>query len=383
MTMSEAEKRQKRKDRRDARKAALRVTGGQQSTFTDHPVEIAMIGKKRAQERASVMGTTLENRPVHASKSGGKHPALIPVMLASDDHADRALSDPSYLIQRKYDGSRVCAIKQNGTIWMMGRSWKNDFAPGYPEIVAELQKLPATSFVIDGELTFFKKPGQEQFVTALATASTKAGYDVKLMLFDVQEWNGRNYRGIPLTQRLQLLPRIVPRTARHLEVVETHTDHTKFKSIFDKIVASGGEGVVAKKKNSPYVGDSRAYWVKVKRAATEDVVVLGITTGTGKRLPTFGALILGQYDKDGQMQAIGKSSGFDDAMLEKLYKKIMSMPEVKGYSGVDIKDVKRWVAPEMVIEVEYMEKTPYGILRHPRFLRMRDDKLPKQCKISS
>jgi bifunctional non-homologous end joining protein LigD len=273
----------------------------------------------------------------------------------------------------------------------MGRSWKNDFAPGYPEIVSELKKINAANFVIDGELVFFKR-GQpvsasfidgpkEQFVTALATSTTKAGFDVKLMLFDVQEWNGRNYRGIPLTQRIQLLNRVIPRTLRHIQVVETYTDHTKFQSIFNKIVANGGEGVVAKKKNSPYIGDSRAYWTKVKRAATEDVVVLGITFGTGKRLPTFGALILGQYDKNGQMKAIGKSSGFDDAMLEKLYRIMMSLPEVKAYSGVDIKDVKRWVAPKMVIEVEYMEKTPYGILRHPRFLRVRDDKLPSQCKI--
>jgi bifunctional non-homologous end joining protein LigD len=146
-------------------------------------------------------------------------------------------------------------------------------------------------------------------------------------------------------------------------------------------VSSGGEGVVTKKKNSLYIGESRGYWVKVKKESTEDVVILGITRGENKRAPTFGALILGQYDKNGQMKAIGKSSGFTDQMLEKLYKTIMSMPEVKGYPGVDIKDVKRWVAPKMVIEVEYMEKTPYGILRHPRFLRMRDDKTASQCKI--
>lgn len=382
MTMSEAEKRQKRKDRRNARKAALKVTRGP-GTFTDHLADVAMLGIQRNRERQDYVKNlgTVEGRPVHASKSGGKHPALIPVMLASDDHADRALHDPTYLIQEKYDGSRVCAIKSDGNLWMMGRSWKNDFAPGYPEIVSELKRLPADNFVIDGELTFFKKGGYVQFVTALATPSTKAGFDVKLMLFDIQEWNGRNYRGVPLNQRLQLLNRVIPKNMRHLQVVETHTDHTRYPEIFNRIVARGGEGVVAKKKNSPYIGDSRAYWVKVKRAATEDVVVLGITTGTGKRLPTFGALILGQYDKNGQMKAIGKSSGFDDAMLEKLYRIVMAMPEVKSYPGVDIKDVKRWVSPKMVIEVEYMEKTPYGILRHPRFVRVRDDKLPSQCKI--
>lgn len=376
MVMSEAEKRQKRKERRDARRLKQKVgdtPGGQKL------LENWNSAGQRLQ--TAVQAGVSEARPVHASKSGGKHPALIPVMLASDDHADRVLNDPAFLIQEKFDGSRVCAIRRDGHIWMMGRSWKNDFAPGYPEIVAELKKIPGGDFVLDGELTFFKRGGYVQFVTALATPATKAGFDVKLMMFDVQEWNGRNFRSFPLTQRLQQLGRIIPNNLRYVKEVETHTDVHKFPGIFNGIVARGGEGVVAKRKNSPYIGDSRAHWVKVKRAATEDVVVLGITTGTGKRLPTFGALILGQYDKNGQMKAIGKSSGFDDAMLEKLYRMITSMPEVKAYPGVDIKDVKRWVSPKLVIEVEYMEKTPYGILRHPRFIRVRDDKLPSQCKI--
>jgi len=182
-------------------------------------------------------------------------------------------------------------------------------------------------------------------------------------------------------QRLAFLERNIPRTLKYVKVVETHTNVSKFPPLFKAIVDAGGEGVVAKKKNSLYVGDSIGFWVKVKKEFTEDVVVLGITHGENKRSATFGALILGQYDKQGNMKAIGKSSGFTDEMLGKLYKTIMAMPEVNSYPGVDIKGVKRWILPKIVIEVEYMEKTPYGILRHPRFLRVRDDKLPSQCRI--
>jgi bifunctional non-homologous end joining protein LigD len=373
MTMSEAEKRQKRKERRDARKGKQSEPQGQRL------LENWVAAGKRVQ--ATMQPAEAEIRPMHTSKSGGSFPALIPVMLASDNYADRALTDSSYLIQEKFDGSRVCAIKKDGQIWMITRSWKNSLGPGYPEIIADLQKIKADNFVLDGELTFFKKNGQPQYLTALATSGTKAGFDIKLMMFDVQEFNGRNYRGFPLTQRLQLLSRIIPRNLKHIEVVETHTNVAQYQSIFNQIVARGGEGVVAKKKNSTYVGDSRSSWVKVKKAATEDVVVLGITEGTGKRAPFFGALVLGQYDSKGNMKAIGKSSGFDDATLLRFYKMIMEMPQHPAYPGVDIKDVKRWISPKLVIEVEYLEKTPYGILRHPRYLRIRDDKLPSQCKI--
>ena len=372
---TEAEKRARRKERREARKAKGQKVEKIQKTFEDPWVRGILAGAESKKPQH-----TTEARPVHASKSGGSHPKEIAVMLASDKNPMSTLSDSSYLLQQKFDGSRCLAVKRNGNIWLMGRSWKNDFGPGYPEIVSELRKLPAKEFTLDGELTFFKG-GKSMFVTALATPETKANYNVKLMLFDVLDYSGRDYKKVPLTQRLAVLERIIPRSFRHVSVVETHTNHHKFADIFHKIVSSGGEGVVTKKKNSLYIGDSRGFWVKVKKESTEDVVILGITRGENKRASTFGALILGQYDKSGQMKAIGKSSGFTDQMLEKLYKTIMSMPEVKGYPGVDIKDVKRWVAPKMVIEVEYMEKTPYGILRHPRFLRMRDDKLPSQCKI--
>jgi bifunctional non-homologous end joining protein LigD len=363
---TEAEKKARRKERRDLRKAK---SSGQQ-----------LVDQWMSKPKAPSVAEDL--RPVHSSKFDGKYPTQIAVMLANDKNPLATLKDHSYLLQRKWDGSRCIAIKRDGKIWLMGRSWKNDFGPGYPEIISELNKLPAKEFILDGELTFFTSGGKNPFVTALATGGTKAQYKIKLMLFDVLEYAGRDFKRVPLTQRLAFLERNIPRSFKHVTVVETHTDVSKFPAIFKAIVDAGGEGVVTKKKNSLYVGDSRGFWCKVKKESTEDVVVLGITHGENKRSTTFGALILGQYDKNGQMKAIGKSSGFTDEMLGKLYKTMMAMPEVKSYPGVDIKDVKRWVAPHMVIEVEYMEKTPYGILRHPRFLRIRDDKLPKQCVIS-
>lgn len=38
-----------------------------------------------------------------------------------------------------------------------------------------------------------------------------------------------------------------------------------------------------------------------------------------------------------------------------------------------------WVEPRLVCEVRYTEWTPDGVLRHPTFLRLRDDKRPSDC----
>jgi len=391
MTQTKEDKSARRKERREARKMKKQQgSPGLVSTGIKALQEIAkkpvvqktLFEPPQASTRGAASTPKISTNAVRQGiVIGGPKPAQILPALASDDSRKHPFKDPGYILQEKYDGSRCLAIKKAGHLYLMGRSWKNDFAPRFPGITQELSHLPANEFVLDGELTFFKK-GKSTFITALATEDTKTQYDVKLMLFDIISWKGRDLSKYPLMQRLAFLERTIPRSLKHLEVVKTHTKQADFEKLFKHITEEkGGEGVVMKKRDSPYAFDSRENWVKVKKQATEDVVVIGITNGTGVRVPTFGALILGQYDKNGQMKAIGKSSGFTNEMLEKLYKTVMAMPVVNGYPGVDIKDVKRWVAPKMVIEVEYMEKTAYGILRHPRFLRMRDDKLPSQCKI--
>jgi len=69
---------------------------------------------------------------------------------------------------------------------MRGRSWINDYAPRFPEIVEEIRKLPVEACVLDSELTFFKKgTDKDVFVTALANPETKKPYVAKAMVFDV------------------------------------------------------------------------------------------------------------------------------------------------------------------------------------------------------
>src|SRR5262249_57336103 len=47
-----------------------------------------------------------------------------------------------------------------------------------------------------------------------------------------------------------------------------------------------------------------------------------------------------------------------------------AVPTGRGHAGVE---------PEMVVEVRYKERTGEGLLRHPAFLRVRDDKTVQEC----
>jgi len=304
-------------------------------------------------------------------------------MLAGED--GRFLGQRGWYLQEKYDGTRCILFKlKNGKIVMMGRSWKNDFAPRFPEIVKEAKRLRCKTCILDGELTFFKH-GRDEFVTALATEEIKKQYTVKLMVFDILSIDGKNIENKPIEERMKILKKVIPSSLKHIEIVKTYKQEKRFKQLFKKITKPPrqGEGVVLKEKHSPYVEDSRAYWVKVKKEKTADCVIVGITEGRGWRKPYFGALILAQYDDDGKLHFVGKCSGFDTETLKRFYKQFQKMkPPSKKPIEANIPNVKKWLPPKIVVEIKYIERTPYGIFRFPVFLRERKDKRPQECKIN-
>jgi bifunctional non-homologous end joining protein LigD len=294
-----------------------------------------------------------------------------------------------YVAQRKYDGNRVLAIKRGDVINLMSRSWKNDFAEKgkYKELVDDLLTIDH-DFIIDGELTFFnKETGKNEFVTANARDLTRARYTWKYFPFDILSFDGHDKSHLPFIERDAFLKSIIPGDLNYVQTVETHTDPNTFAEIYDTIMQEHGEGLVLKMPDSPYqFGKRNANWIKVKKCFDEDCFVYAITNGTGKRAKTFGALVLGQWVwvKSRQQYAIknvGLCSGFTDEEHQELYDSIMQMPESKYYDrSLKTKEgVKRWVEPKMVVEVRYMEKSDYGIMRHPVFVRVRDDKEAKEC----
>lgn len=305
-------------------------------------------------------------------------PPRIRPMLARDNPYEEPFKQPDYVLQEKFDGTRIVAIKKGPKWALMTRTWKNEVSDRFPEIVRDLNKIRSPDVVLDAELVF-SKHGKAKFMTALAKPETKAGYTIKLMVFDVMRYNGDTTK-MPLMKRLELLHKILPQT-KNIELVKTITTPATFQKVYNTIVKDQGEGVIMKKKDSRYAFDTRKDWIKVKKIYTEDCVVVGMTHGEGKRAATFGALVLAQYDKHGKLVIVGKASGFDDATGLQLYHALSKMPDAGNYLNASVSGVKKWVAPKIVVEVKYYEKTPYGILRHPVFLRIRNDKLPKDCKI--
>src|SRR5215472_10068303 len=72
----------------------------------------------------------------------------------------------------------------------------------------------------------------------------------------------------------------------------------------------GVEGVISKRIDRPYVPGNRGLWLKLKCLIREEFIVVGWTEPAGSR-PHFGAMLLGYYTNDGQLQYAGRvGTGF-------------------------------------------------------------------------
>jgi len=306
-----------------------------------------------------------------------RNPRRVKPMLAGEGGKED-LGRHGYVEQRKFDGTRVVVIKDGDRVILRGRSWKNDFARRYPEIVREIQRIPVDRFVADAELTFFRRGTEDdEFVTALASPETRARYDVRLMVFDVLYSGDESVKAEPFTERQRILKRMVPPSLKHIDVVETVEKNQK--RYYRSILKKGAEGAVLKEARSPYrEGRRTSEWLKVKEFKTDDAVVVGVTKGKGSRAKTFGSLILAKRGRDGRWRHVGNASGFTEEegrrLLERLRKLKVKKPPLDGADA----DVKFWTRPEVVVEVKYFQRSKNGKYRFPDFTRVRDDKTAEE-----
>src|SRR5207249_4178578 len=143
----------------------------------------------------------------------------------------------------------------------------------------------------------------------------------------------------------------------------------------------GLEGIIAKRLDSTYQPGARSpAWVKVKAFRTMDCVVGGWTAGQGGRASTLGALLLGVY-RDGKLEPVGHvGTGFDERTLRDLLATLEKheSPTSPFATMPRVNQPARWCMPELVCEVEYVEITRDGTLRHPTYRGLRPDVDPRE-----
>jgi bifunctional non-homologous end joining protein LigD len=265
---------------------------------------------------------------------------------------EERFTGPEWIFERKYDGIRLLAFRKGKTVRLLSR---NQLPQSYPAVAAVMGGLPVDQVILDGEVDWGDR-------------------NVEYHVFDILWLNGRDLMPLPLMERRAILHHL---GLRHplCSVPEITAEKP-----WDRACREGWEGVIAKRRDSPYEHRRSPYWLKMKCEASQELVVGGFTDPQGER-PGLGALLLGYFEGEDFVFAGKVGTGFDTKQLLGLrsrldeieiahspFTKAMDLPRIRAH----------WVRPEIVVQVAFIEWTVHGKLRHGRFLGVREDKTARE-----
>ena len=277
---------------------------------------------------------------------------------------DRFGAGSDWLFERKFDGIRLLAYKRAGDVRLYSR---NRLPQHLPDVARAIAALPVRDVILDGEITW----------------DGCSGYHV----FDILWMNGRRLTTLPLEQRRALLETLP--VAAPLLRVELLDDADPW----DRARRERWEGVIAKRRGSPYEHRRSKHWLKMKCELSQEFVVGGFTDPQGARVG-LGALLVGYFaprpdrgrperdskDNGADLVFSGKiGTGFDTALLLDLRRRLdtLEIEQSPFTRAVGLPRVRaHWVTPQIVVQVSFIEWTRNDKLRHPRLIGVRFDKNP-------
>lgn len=323
-----------------------------------------------------------ENKPADtAGVVKSAMPSKLMPMLAS--LTPTPFSDKEWLFEPKLDGFRTLAFLNNGKVRLQSRNGI-DVTGHYPALAESIMRQPAAQLVLDGEIIALDSRGKQCFqclqgylksMGRTRTVEAEPPSAIIYYVFDILYRDGYDLTGVPLKHRKELLNSILAPDDNVRLVEHFAADGA---TVYRAAIENGLEGVMAKREDSLYEPGKRSKnWLKIKAVTSDDFVVGGFTPGTGNRSKTFGALMLGYYDDENNLQPAGNvGSGFDDETLLKMRQQLDGIKVRKSRFSTEPEPSTgvTWVKPELVVEVKFAEWTNDGRLRAPVFLRVRDDK---------
>ncbi|HYE30930.1 MAG TPA: DNA ligase D [Methylomirabilota bacterium] len=281
-----------------------------------------------------------------------------------------------WLHEIKLDGYRMICRVEGGKARFISRN-QQDWTAELPLLAAVAGQLPVREAILDGEVVAMKPDGTTDFQTLQNAFSVGDQQHVVYFAFDLLFVNGYDVRKVGLSERKKLLEKIVAAgTQRSIRLSEHVAGNGK--QFFREAGRLGLEGIISKLADRPYVAGRSLDWQKVKVQQNAEFVIGGYTD-PGVR-GGFGSLLLGYYDKQGNLIYSGKvGTGFSDAMLRDLRERMDALLQdaspfknLRGKTGV-ARDA-HWIQPKLVGQIAFSNWTRGGHLRHPSFLGLREDK---------
>ncbi len=296
------------------------------------------------------------------------------VELMKPQTRERPFSKAGWVFELKYDGFRLLAAGGAGEARLRYRGGA-EATRAFPELARAVAALPFHGVILDGEAVVLDEKGRPSFqrlqqrglrTREIDAARAAAVTPATLVVFDLLACAGFDLRPLPLLERKSLLRRVLPGEGPLLlaeEIPERGED------LYAAVAGMGLEGIVAKRAQSPYRAGYSADWLKVRVDRSADFAVVGFTPARRG----FSKLHLAAADGAGGWIYAGTvGTGFSREDLAEISARLEPAGGAASRGAV-------WVEPELVVEVRYKEWTAGGHLRHPVFLRLRDDKTAGEC----
>ncbi len=301
--------------------------------------------------------------------------------------AVRLPEEDGWSYEVKWDGYRTLAVKTGANVRLISRNLKN-VTRQYPGVAAALATIRADSVLLDGEIVALDRNGHPSFQDLHHRAS--AGTQIVYYAFDALQIDGRDIMKRPLEERRDVLREVVAGSSVHLS-----ESLPGLPAQIERAVRRLGlEGVVAKRRASVYTPGVRSRaWLKVRFSKRQELVVGGYKPGGG----VFDSILVGYFERGRLLYAGKVRAGLTPKLRAHVFKRarplettrcpFANLPNSTAKTthwgeGITEEEMKglRWLRPELVVEVSFVEWTRDGNLRHASFVGLRDDKVARAVR---
>jgi DNA ligase 1 len=308
---------------------------------------------------------------------------VVPMLAQTADDVGTALQQlgGEAAFEWKMDGARIQVHRDGARVRIYTRAL-NEVTAAVPEIVEQVQEMPGTQMILDGEAIACDSAGRphpfqvtmRRFGRKLGVEELRGAIPLRAYFFDCLRLGERSLADRPTQERSAALAEVVPQAARVPRLVTSSV--ASAQRFYEEALAAGHEGVMAKALGAPYeAGNRGASWLKIKRVHTLDLVVLGAEWGSGRRVGKLSNLHLGARDPtSGDYVMLGKTfKGLTDETLEWQTRELLAREVRRDALTV-------YVRPELVVEIAFSDlqsssRYPGGVaLRLARVKGYRPDK---------
>ncbi|MFD2385026.1 ATP-dependent DNA ligase [Paenibacillus xanthanilyticus] len=266
---------------------------------------------------------------------------------------EQPFDDERYIFEPKIDGHRLLLTRSAGSVRLHTRH-ENDVTARYPE----LHDVPVScgDVILDGELAYMDPAtGDICFETTMRRfqmtgAKIQRGMQtlpIRYFVFDVLAADGRDVRALPLMERKAILDTIYTENEYYKRILHTDGQGT---ALFEVIRQRGLEGIVAKRKDSVYVGRRSDAWLKVINYTYAEVTLAGYRKGD------FGWLA----------HCEGRPAGIIELAVPEAHRKAFYAVAKSIVTGEDKNFV--YIQPLLRAKVRMRNWYKSGMLRSPEFV---------------